>query len=120
MTKPINSDIGYIPRAKLAALLPDNVPIRRGKNGKLYTIAHCGAWYWNTPQGQDDLLNHGVIYGPEGAPVIAANDAIHGAVPVLEPAPEPAPDPDPERGAKSAGVREEGNGSFLDFLGRFD
>lgn len=81
MTFPVNPDIGTIPRAVLAAFLPPDVGVRRGKNGKLYLATPAGAWYCNTPGAQAYLAeNMQPLAGETPAPA-----------PVETPAPEPEP-----------------------------
>ncbi|MAA87928.1 MAG: hypothetical protein CME39_09775 [Haliea sp.] len=108
MTAFRNKDCGHIDRAKLVALLPEKIPIRKGRNGALYLVSPWSAWYMNCSTGQDVLLEHGEIWGP-GGPVDALEK---GAAPApAAPAAPVAPEPEPQRQKKRG---------FLDLIGDFD
>lgn len=64
MTKAKGQNVGELPTAALLQALPEALPIRKGARGALYVVSPWGAWYLNTPAGQDYLLSNGRIYSP--------------------------------------------------------
>lgn len=111
MTLFRNKDIGQISKAALLAALPEQLPVRKGRNGALYMAGPWGAWYMNTASGQDFLLENASLYGPEGAPDQATAPALPPAAePPAAPARVPPPDPEPQPKKRS----------FLDAIGEFD
>lgn len=74
--------VGTISRSRLATALPDQIEIRKGKNGKLYMVSPWSAWYMNSPAGQD-LLRQAGEFDAEPKP---AGPSSLGA-----PAPDPVP-----------------------------
>jgi len=104
-------DVGTISRAALAAMLPENLTLRMGKNGKVYIVSPWCAWYMHNQGGQDALRQAGTFY-QDSQPGEPAKSQESAPAPAREPA---APASESQEPRKKRGVFD-----FFGELGELD
>ncbi|MCA1809386.1 MAG: hypothetical protein LC725_08060 [Lentisphaerae bacterium] len=109
-------DVGTIERGKLAAMLPERLTLRMGKNGKIYIVSPWCAWYMHNQGGQRALKENGTFHqAPE--PEKASEKPVEARGPFPNPPPAP-PAPPPENTSEhQPPARKKG---LFDFFGDFE